>query len=494
LKSVLRGSRRASAWRLGLAAVAVVLGFWLLSWQRVATWLASDAQLREAAWHAGETPWRWRLDPDRDIVWPGSHGLVGLDRGAEALRGTVPNGTVELSIALRGDRIDASLVDHATLWIEASAPTRIYLIGDSASGTVALADARFAPTRGAVRLPLRPDLDEVLDALRLRVETGADRPLALRDLALAAHRTERVRVCEAGRDVDPMLERCTAPRPRLVAPPSLLPETMLAWRDGVLALRPGAIVHPPAWVPRIPASPGATDPPSIATTILLAALPLLAVALSWRRRPRPRSAAAIELVLVFLPWCLLLWWGWPGDDDEIAVQVILLASLAGALLVRSLAPQRHWIGSAAAWKSSAAFAGLALASILLVALLGASGDHAPNARSLDPGRFWKYPLWALLQQWILIRMIAPHARAVIGSDFGGALAAGALFGLLHLPNFALMLATFVAGSAWAWIGYRHRAVLPLVVAHAALGLALVWLAPAWLLRSAEIGGRYLMAP
>jgi hypothetical protein len=498
LKRALRGIRREEPGPPGLVPVALVLvavlGFWFLSWQRVATWLATDAQAREAAWHGSATPWHWRLDPDRDIVWPGSHGLDAAGGVAEELRGTAPNGTVELSIALRGGRIDPSLVDYATLWIDVAAPTRVYLLGNSASGTVTLADARFAPTRGPVRMPLHADVAEVLDALRLRVETAVDAQVALRDLALASHRAEVAHPCDAQRNVPAMLERCTAPRPRLVAPFSLRPETMLAWRDAVLAQRPAAIVHPPTWVPRLPASFGATGLPSAAAIIALAGLPLLAVVLSWRRRSRPRFAAALELTLVFLPWLLLLCWGWPGDDDEIPVQVTLLASLAGALLVRSLAQERRWIGSPAAWKASIAFAALGLATIILLTLVDAWMDGAANARSLDPGRFWKYPLWALLQQWILIRMIAPHARAVIGSDVGGALAAGALFGLLHLPNLTLMLATFAAGSAWAWLGYRHRAVLPLVVAHAALGLALVWLAPAWLLRSAEIGGRFLMSP
>ena len=75
-----------------------------------------------------------------------------------------------------------------------------------------------------------------------------------------------------------------------------------------------------------------------------------------------------------------------------------------------------------------------------------------------------------------------------------ALAAGAGFGLLHLPNLSLMRATFVGGTAWAWLGQKHRALLPLAASHVVLGLAWLWLAPTWLLRSAEIGGRFLMPP
>jgi membrane protease YdiL (CAAX protease family) len=74
------------------------------------------------------------------------------------------------------------------------------------------------------------------------------------------------------------------------------------------------------------------------------------------------------------------------------------------------------------------------------------------------------------------------------------LAAGTVFALLHMPNFSLMLATLFAGSVWAWQGYRHRALLPLIATHALLGWLLVLATPAWLLRSAEIGGRFLMPP
>lgn len=117
-----------------------------------------------------------------------------------------------------------------------------------------------------------------------------------------------------------------------------------------------------------------------------------------------------------------------------------------------------------------------------------------SPRALAPDKAWQYPLWALLQQWILMHGIAPRTQNASGSAWLGALLAGALFGLLHAPNFALMIATFAAGTVWAALGYRHRALLPLVAVHVFTGLALLWAAPTWLLRSAEIGGRYLMAP
>jgi membrane protease YdiL (CAAX protease family) len=108
--------------------------------------------------------------------------------------------------------------------------------------------------------------------------------------------------------------------------------------------------------------------------------------------------------------------------------------------------------------------------------------------------YWRYPLWALVQQWILLRAIAPRMRALFGSEIASGIAVGALFGLLHVPNFGLMVATFAAGSAWAVLGYRHRALLPLAVSHVALGLTLFAISPPWLLRSAEIGVRFLMLP
>ena len=93
-----------------------------------------------------------------------------------------------------------------------------------------------------------------------------------------------------------------------------------------------------------------------------------------------------------------------------------------------------------------------------------------------------------------IAPIAPRMRLLLPDTRAAALACGLLFALMHAPNFALMLFTLAGGSIWAWLGQRHRALLPLAASHAVLGVWLMHVAPSWLLRSAEVGGRFLMPP
>ena len=68
---------------------------------------------------------------------------------------------------------------------------------------------------------------------------------------------------------------------------------------------------------------------------------------------------------------------------------------------------------------------------------------------------------------------------------------GALgFALLHTPNAALMLATFIGGLCWCAIYLRHRALLSLAFSHAASAIVLSSLLPVDILHSAEVSVRF----
>lgn len=485
-----------SGWRLGLGATLVVFGFWLLSWNRVVTWLDRDASHREAEWTRGEGPWHWSLDRNADIVWPGSHGL---DRsgGNPGATGVLPNGVGEFSLALRGGTIDLALVDSLVLSGTFAAPARFVVLGDSDRGATVLAERLVEAGDVPLALPLPANSDALLVGLRLRVETEAGSRIALRRFALLPPPSIVIGSCATKASAEDALEACPRGIQRLRAPADVRPESTLLWRDEVLAQRPGALIRAPDPIPTTTSIDRATrtvPPLGPALAIVLLALPLLGAASSrWGSTPsRPRIA--VELALVFLPWLVLLWFGWPGDDAQKAVSLVLLVSILSALLMRGLAPDWSWWGGTRAWRAAAVLTIAALPLLAATALANALDDDRFATRALSPEKFWQYPLWVLLQQLLLIHAIAPRLRLALRSEAAGAVAAGALFGLLHLPNFSLMLATFVAGGAWAWVGYRHRALMPLVSSHIVLGLAWLWLAPPWLLRSAEIGGRYLMAP
>ena len=470
-------------------AAAIVVSFWALSWSSVEALLADDAQTRADGWSEGLTPWRWKLSAPGAVVWPGSVGFERVDPFDSNLIGAVVDGNADLSLALRGEKIDLSLVDEMFVEVVARDPVRVSLLAESDGGAQTLGSAGVENFAGFLRIPITPPSHPTIDALRLHLETRPGARVTFGFGGLAAREGVAVKQCDDA-------QRCDSRVFRVAAPAVVFPETTLAWRDRLLAQRPAAIVTPSSANPRIRAF-AAEVRASIDRPVfwLLASAPLLVGLLSRTRRDAPmtRLRSALELALVFAPWLLLQWAGWPSEGAPPKASYVFLACLAGALLLKPPAETWRLLGDAAAWKAAGWFV-LAILP-MLAAVFFLSLKFAPDfvaTAALSPEKALRYALWALLQQWLLLRVIAPRMRAIVGSGDFGAVAAGALFGLLHVPNFALMTATGFAGSVWAWLGYRHRALLPLAMSHAVLGIALLWATPTWLVRSAEVGGRYLM--
>jgi hypothetical protein len=59
------------------------------------------------------------------------------------------------------------------------------------------------------------------------------------------------------------------------------------------------------------------------------------------------------------------------------------------------------------------------------------------------------PLWALLQQYMLLAFANRRLRVIVGAGRGSVQATAALFSLLHLPNPILTVACAFGGYAWA---------------------------------------------
>lgn len=96
-----------------------------------------------------------------------------------------------------------------------------------------------------------------------------------------------------------------------------------------------------------------------------------------------------------------------------------------------------------------------------------------------------YFLWALVQQTIFLfyflgrlRMLWPRLPAV-----GMSMISGAAYGLVHLPEFEVVLLTLIAGAAWSYCYLRDRALLPVAASHAVLGTGYYY----W------VGGRDLLS-
>lgn len=475
------------------AALGVVVAFWVLSQGIVATWLERDALQRAALWSSGSTPWRWDFSQRGTVIAPASENIEILARDDDGMRLRVLPPAASLALALRGERIDPTLVTTATLDATSDVALAMALIGEREGTYPAWAAAPVAQQSMPQQLALRAIGETPLQGLQLRFETSIATELLLASLALEPPAQLAPGVCATFASVDETLARCPVRLARFIAPPMATSDQLLWWRDALLLQRPGGVVTAATGSLSLAALLPLDSIRVLPWLLLLAAGVAFPLALASRRYTTAlsRKRAALELALVLFVPVTLLAAGWPGDDVPPLLAAIFVLALATACALRDPDPGWRFVGDAYAWRTSATFTLLAAALVIGLGLLLSDGDQS---RTLTTDRYWRYPLWAVLQQWLLIRTIAPRTRRLFRPPLPAALAAGVLFALLHLPNFGLMLATFAGGTAWAWLGYRHRALLPLAASHAVLGLLLVGHLPPWLLRSAEVGGRYLMAP
>ncbi len=114
---------------------------------------------------------------------------------------------------------------------------------------------------------------------------------------------------------------------------------------------------------------------------------------------------------------------------------------------------------------------LAAALVAVGLILGAPLSLPAHILSLQ--HLWGYFSFCLLQQVALQSLLNNRLMAVISRPWFSSLLAGAVFGALHWPNPVLVPATFVGGTAMAWLFARERNILPLAAGQAILG-SLVW--------------------
>jgi hypothetical protein len=79
-----------------------------------------------------------------------------------------------------------------------------------------------------------------------------------------------------------------------------------------------------------------------------------------------------------------------------------------------------------------------------------------------------YPLWGIVQQFLVLSLLAANLSA-LGLSRGVVIAAAtAGFTIVHAPNWPLAAASAVLGSVCTWLFLRHRNLWPLGVAHGVL--------------------------
>jgi hypothetical protein len=81
-----------------------------------------------------------------------------------------------------------------------------------------------------------------------------------------------------------------------------------------------------------------------------------------------------------------------------------------------------------------------------------------------------YPLWGLVQQWLVQALFVDGVRALTGARWPWLLVLGAVgFGAIHLAHPPLVVATGLMGATYVALFQRWRNLWPLAVCHGSLG-------------------------
>ena len=130
---------------------------------------------------------------------------------------------------------------------------------------------------------------------------------------------------------------------------------------------------------------------------------------------------------------------------------------------------------------------LAIAALIFVSYL-AHSVHLPD-------RFWArlslLPLWALLQQYVMLGFIYRRLRQFLHSNQTIIMTAG-LFALVHAPNYPLMILTFLGALIWRFVYERAPNLFACAISHVLLSATVLIAIPESILPSMTVGYRYLL--
>jgi len=105
-------------------------------------------------------------------------------------------------------------------------------------------------------------------------------------------------------------------------------------------------------------------------------------------------------------------------------------------------------------------------------------------------RVSEYFFWAFLQQIGLQTFLTRRLRQVFRNPYLAAFASSSLFALIHLPNAALVIFTWVGGFFWALSFQRTPNLYALAVSHGWLAVVALYCVPTRWLHGLRIGPTY----
>ena len=123
-------------------------------------------------------------------------------------------------------------------------------------------------------------------------------------------------------------------------------------------------------------------------------------------------------------------------------------------------------------------------------------EYPDNRETLHlPERFWArlslLPLWALLQQYVMLGFIYRRLRQLL-RDYQTILITAGLFALVHAPNISLMILTFLGGLIWSFVYERAPNLFAPALSHMLLSATVLVTLPESILPSMTVGYHYLL--
>ena len=211
-------------------------------------------------------------------------------------------------------------------------------------------------------------------------------------------------------------------------------------------------------------------------------------------RTRSGRRAAIELVILVLLIEVMMWIVpiVPHPRLAYAAIALVIAFLLGYSYVRDGVSARElglrFDNLLRVLKSLA----IPLALFVLLVLLVGFEFGAPKFEKKFFSMLLFVPVWALLQQYMLLAFVGRRLRLILGDGLPGILATAGLFSLLHLPNPVLMIACAAGGYLWAR-EYQHEPNLfSNALTHAVASAFLANSLPGWMLKNMVVGYNYFL--
>jgi membrane protease YdiL (CAAX protease family) len=202
-----------------------------------------------------------------------------------------------------------------------------------------------------------------------------------------------------------------------------------------------------------------------------------------------RRRAFLELAVSYSLILLVIWTPNPFQRILYIAAVIVLAFILARSfescdrlgLRRTNLARSLWI----------AIAALVLAAVIILIAAHLHTLRTPPTAGAFIARYWGYALWAFVQQILLQDVFLRRLLILLPSPRAAALTAALIFALAHLPNPILTPITFVWGFLSCTLFLRYRNIIPLAIAHAALGITLAITIPSPLIRNMRVGLGFL---